>query len=163
MTMSGCTSPTPAPTQSPTADPTAAPTATPTATTQATPTAAPANEKTWDNGNIYTISGAVKNPTEVTFDTQVYITYMDTYHWNGAKGATPGTIALKASDGTTYGPWQAEGANGQGGVKNAYWITYPNATIPAGKYTVVDSDPSTWATNSYANYVGMARIKYIPA
>jgi hypothetical protein len=148
ITISGCTSPTPVPTVTPTPAP------------AVTPTPAPAQEKIWDNGNVGAISGTVKNPTEVTFNTSAYITYMNTYHWNGAKGATPGTISLKGEDGTIYGPWQATGANGQGGVKNAYWVIYPNATLKAGKYTVVDSDPSTWATNSAANYVGFAYIKY---
>jgi hypothetical protein len=131
-----------------------APTATP-----GTP-AAPSGEQIWDNGNVYAITGSSKSPTIVTFSKPVTVTYINTYHWNGAKGATPGTIALKAADGTMYGPWQATGADGQGGVKNAYWVVQPNVGLKAGSYTIVDSDPSTFATNNQANGVGMAHVKY---
>ena len=147
-TISGCTTPTPAPSATPTPVP-------PTA-----PTSVPAQGKVWDNGNVGAITGTAMNPTKVTFSTPVNISYMNTYHWNRAKGATPGTISLKGEDGTIYGPWQATGADGQGGVKNAYWVVYPYVTLKAGKYTIVDSDPSTWATNSQGNNIGFAHIKY---
>ncbi|OPY28498.1 MAG: hypothetical protein A4E28_01495 [Methanocella sp. PtaU1.Bin125] len=148
VTISGCTTPTPVPSASPTPAP------------SISPTAAPAPGKTWDNGNVGAITATAQNPTEVTFSKPVNISYINTYHWNGAKGATPGTISLKSEDGTIYGPWQATGADGQGGVKNAYWVVYPYVTLKAGKYTVIDSDPSTWATNSAGNYIGFAHIKY---
>ena len=70
-----------------------------------------------------------------------------------------GTIALRHSDGTVYGPWQTEGALGQGGVKNAYWFVRPNADIKAGTYTVVDSDPSTWSHNSGSAGAGFTEIR----
>ncbi len=136
---------------------------TPTSTLKPTSTVAPAAESVWDNGNVYAITGSATNPTVVTFSTPVTITYIHTYHWNSAKGATPGAISLKGEDGTVYGPWQATGADGQGGVKNAYWVVRPNVTLKAGAYTIVDSDPSTFATNSQANGVGMAHIVYTPA
>lgn len=86
-------------------------------------------------------------PTVFTIDESWLVTEIKTYHWNDGKGVVPGTIGLTAADGTTYGPWQATGLPGQGGVENAYWVVSPQVTIPAGSYTVVDSDPATWAKN----------------
>ena len=55
-----------------------------------------------------------------------------------------------------YGPWQAEGSDGQGGVPNAYWTVHPNIVIPAGDYALIDSDPGTWAQNGETGGVGMS-------
>jgi hypothetical protein len=41
-------------------------------------------------------------------------------------------------------------------VANAYWVVKPNVVIPPGTYTVVDSDPGTWAQNSETLGKGMA-------
>jgi hypothetical protein len=84
------------------------------------------------------------------------VTEITTYHWNSGRGAMPGTIGLRAQDGTAYGPWSASGLPGQGGVANAYWVVKPNVVIPPGTYTVVDSDPGTWAQNSETLGKGMA-------
>lgn len=91
-------------------------------------------------------NGATK-PTIFTIDESWLVTEIKTYHWNDGNGVAPGMISLKSSDGTIYGPWQATGAPGQGGVVNAYWIVNPQVTIPTGTYSVIDSDPSTWAKN----------------
>lgn len=91
------------------------------------------------------------------------ITAIMTYHWNDGSGSTPGTISLRAADGTTYGPWQAEGKEGQGGVPNAYWWAYPNEAIPPGTYTVVDSEPNTWAQNEDTGGRGVAWVQGVPA
>lgn len=101
-------------------------------------------------------NGATK-PTVFTVDESWLVTEIKTYHWNNGKGVIPGTVGLKAADGTTYGPWQATGLPGQGGVENAYWVVSPQVTIPAGTYTVLDSDPATWAKNDDdTNGMGMA-------
>lgn len=91
-----------------------------------------------------------------------WITTLTTYHWNNGSGAAPGTISLKSENGKTYGPWKTKGSDGQGGVKNAYWTAEPKITLPAGKYTVIDSDPSTWAQNSESGGQGMAWMSGIP-
>ncbi len=49
-------------------------------------------------------------------------------------------------------------AGSLGGVKNALWNAAPNVKLPAGTYTVVDSDPGTWSTNDKANGVGFAIV-----
>jgi hypothetical protein len=87
-----------------------------------------------------------KSP-EWTITGPMLVSKIQTYHWNDKQGAPPGTIGLKSSDGTSYGPWEAQGLPGQFDVPNAYWVVTPNQVIPAGTYTVVDSDPATWAQN----------------
>ena len=116
----------------------------------------------FNNGNIYTVYNGPTSPTFVTFTTPVQIISITNYHWNNGKGASPGSIALKHSDGTIHGYWSASGQPGQGGVQNANWIANPSVTIKAGTYTVLDSDPSTWAQNTQSGNAGMTRIVYLP-
>ena len=95
-------------------------------------------------------------PTTFSISESWLVTYLLTYHWNNGQGKTPGTVGLRAADGTTYGPWQATGEPGQGGVPNAAWVVKPNIVIPPGTYTVLDSDPSTWAQNDETGGAGMS-------
>jgi hypothetical protein len=96
-------------------------------------------------------------PTIFTIDESWLVTLIGTYHWNNGQGvAVPGTIGLQAADGTTYGPWGATGSPGQGGVVNAYWVVNPQIVIPSGTYTVLDSDPSTWAQSATTGGAGMS-------
>ena len=101
-----------------------------------------------------------QNPTVFTIDAPSTITKIGTYHWNHGAGATPGIIELKGQDGTVYGPWQASGQPGQGGVQDAYWIaTMPNGIdLPAGTYEVLDSDRSTWAYSSESGNSGIVSV-----
>ncbi|MHB1211464.1 MAG: DUF6777 domain-containing protein [Candidatus Nanopelagicales bacterium] len=95
-------------------------------------------------GSLAGVSSGPTKPTTFTWDRAAYVTSIITYHYlNG--GAPPGTIALESAAGRVYGPWPAAGSVGQGDVANAYWTASPEAVIPAGTYTVVDSDPSTWS------------------
>ena len=112
----------------------------------------------YDNGNIGGVYNGATEPTTFTIDEPWLITEISDYHWNEAKGVTPGTIGLRAEDGTMYGPWEASGAEGMGGVPDAYWIVRPDEVIPAGTYTVVDSDPATWSQNSETGGAGMTKI-----
>ena len=48
---------------------------------------------------------------------------------------------------------------GQGGANNAYWECRPNVVLPAGTYTVVDSDPATWAQNAQSAGRGIVEVK----
>ena len=114
----------------------------------------------YTNGNI---AGVQNNPTKETAFTvpaSHRVTYIYTYHYFNS-GKLPGTIGLKHSDGTVYGPWQAEGALGQGGVLNAYWFVRPNVEIKAGTYTVIDSDKATWSHNSGSSGAGFVEIRGI--
>ena len=102
----------------------------------------------FDNQNILAVYNGGTSPS-FTVASATTITKIQTYHWNDASGnGSTGTISLRADDGTVYGPWDTVGAEGQGGVPNAYWAATPNETIPAGRYTVVDSDPGTWSQNA---------------
>ena len=71
-------------------------------------------------------------------------------------------LALRADNGTLYGPWWAVGQDGFGGVRNAYWLVTPDTVIPAGIYTVIDSDPLTWAQNEETEGRGISRGYGIP-
>jgi hypothetical protein len=159
----------PSPTAQPTATATPSPgptatvasTATPTVmpTEQATPSAAPspASEEMYSISNGSTVQNGPSVPTTFSITVPWLVTDLVDYHWNNGQGGQPvGTISLLADDGTTYGPWQASGQDGQGGVPNAYWIAHPNIVLPAGSYTVIDSNPATWAQNSGTGGAGMS-------
>jgi tetratricopeptide (TPR) repeat protein len=115
-------------------------------------------DKIFDNGNIGGVSSGPPNPTQFTFTQATVITRIENYHYfNGGK--KPGTIGLRNnSTGKVYGPWQAYGLIGQGGVQNAYWAVLPNIELPAGTYTVIDSDPPTWSYNSQSKGCGFTTI-----
>lgn len=103
---------------------------------------------------------AVQNggtPPSFTMDKEHWVTELWTYHWNDGAGAAPGTIALKSSDGKTFGPWKAKLYN------KVYWVAKPAAPLPPGTYTVIDSDPATMAQNSETQGRGMAWMHGIPA
>ncbi len=113
--------------------------------------------KIFDNGNIGGVSSGPTKQTVFTLTKSTRITRIENYHYfNG--GAKPGTIALQGSNGQRYGPWQAYGVIGQGGVQNAYWAVKPDITLPAGTYTVIDSDPSTWSYNGESKGCGFTTV-----
>lgn len=110
------------------------------------------------------MQNAPTKPTVVKFAVPHVITAVVTYHWNNGSGtARPGTIALRSANGKLFGPWQAAGSAGQGGVRNAYWTVKPNIVIPAGTYTIVDSDTSTWAQNSASGGAGHGWVEGYPS
>ena len=136
--------------------------------TTATPVQAPAvgsatAKVIFDSGNIGAVYNNPTKPTVLSISTPHVITLIQNYHWNNARGSRLGTIALRSSTGALYGPWQTQGMAGQGGVPNASWICYPNITLPAGKYTVIDSEPSTWSQNSQSGGRGFTRMDGYPA
>lgn len=96
------------------------------------------------------------NPTVFSTDETRTVTKIGAYHWNNGNGATPGTIGLKDQNGKTWGPWQAKGE----GAVPAYWIVYltPALELPAGTYTVLDSDPATWSYGSESGDSGIVSI-----
>lgn len=123
----------------------------------------PCERREFSTGNIYAV---MNNPTRdlvIVIDESVRVISISDYHWNDGKGKSPGTIALQDSGGRIYGPWQATGSPGQGGVPDANWIVSPQVVIPAGTYTLLDSDPSSWSHNSESKNRGMTTIVYEPA
>jgi PKD repeat protein len=112
----------------------------------------------FNNSNIYGVNNNPSKPTEFTIDKSYYITSIQNYHWNNGKGDPPGSIGLK-KDGVLIGNWKVtKTIAGQGGVPDANWICYPNIIIQPGKYTIIDSRPSTWSTNSGSGYAGFSQI-----
>jgi hypothetical protein len=110
----------------------------------------------WKAGNDGAIEGGGGKPPKVTQDRTYFVTEICTYHWNNGAGSSPGEITLKAADGTTYGPWKTTLRN------KVYWIAEPKQNIPAGTYTLIDSDPATWAQNSSSGGKGMGWAYGIP-
>jgi hypothetical protein len=109
-------------------------------------------------GNIYTVNNNPTTATKFSISQPQVITQIVNYHWNNARGAAPGTISLRDANGNIYGPWSTKGSPGQGGVQNALWTAFPNVKIPAGEYTVLDSNPATWAHNSQSNNRGFTKV-----
>jgi tetratricopeptide (TPR) repeat protein len=114
------------------------------------------------NTNVGSVSNNPTRATAFTLREPHVITRIQNYHWNNGRGAAPGTIALRGSDGLTYGPWQARGTPGQGGVPNANWECFPGVTLPAGTFMVIDSNPASWAQNSGSQGSGHTRVEGYP-
>ena len=129
-------------------------------TASPTPTVAKAIEveAVFSNYNSASVGNQPTSPTVFSLATKRTIYSIQDYHWNSARGKTPGTIGLKHEDGRMFGPWEAKGDPGQGGVPNAYWTISPNVEVPAGTYTIVDSDPASWAQNGGTKGIGMSQV-----
>lgn len=115
----------------------------------------------FDNGNPYGVDNQPTKPTVFTTRQGHYITLIRNYHWNHGRGAIAGTIALRSADGRTYGPWQAKNAPGSG-RQNVLWLVEPEIILPPGTYTVLDSDPATWAQNAASGNAGNTLVNGIP-
>ena len=127
-----------------------------------TPTPGPSSSTLWDNRNPYAVENGGWEPTiEIYVD--LFISEIWTYHWNHGHGATPGTISLQTDYGYTYGPWQATGTPGANNVPDANWVCRPQQVIPAGLYTLVDSDRETWSQNEVTGGLGMTWAYGSPA
>ncbi len=116
-------------------------------------------EVLFDNFNIYAVKCFPYETLTVQLEQKSKITKITHYHWNYSQGAYPGQIALIDQSGKMYGPWQAYGEPGQGGVPNAYWVMEPDIILDAGNYSVFDSDPSSWSWNAQSQGMGMSRIE----
>ena len=113
----------------------------------------------FDNFDGGVVSAGPIEPTTFRLRQSAYISVIRTYDWNSGRGAAPGTIRVESRDGRAFGPWRATGVSGQGGVRNEYWVVNPNVTLPPGTYTIIDSDPRTWAQNSGSDNQGMAQVE----
>jgi len=115
----------------------------------------------FDNTNIQAVESGAQSPV-FTITRPHLITNIWNYHWNNGSGAKPGTIGLRRNDGGGFGPWEVTASSGQGGAPNVNWECNPNLTIPAGTYTVIDSDAATWSQNAGSNRMGFSRVKGTP-
>lgn len=114
----------------------------------------------FNNYNKDDVQNGPRPNTEVALITPVtvHVTQLQTYHWNGGKGAKPGTLTLKSAGGQTYGPFAAKGV-ASGNVANANWVADVSLTLTIGTYLLIDSDPSTWSQNATSHGVGFAIIR----
>jgi len=115
-----------------------------------------------DTMNIAGVGNGPTAPTTFSLNSPHLITLITNYHWNNARGAAPGTIGFKDSNGKVYGPWPVTTRLGQGGVPNAYWDVKPNIVVPAGTYTIIDSDPASWSQNAQSGGRGMGEVRATP-
>jgi hypothetical protein len=122
----------------------------------------------FDNSN----GGGVQNggkPAVFSTKGKTYcLSSLTTYHWNNAKGATPGTIGLSvlagSGKGSTVGPLAATGSAGQGGVANANWTAVAGQPLVLnGTYACRDSDPATWAQNAASRGAGFCTVSVTAA
>lgn len=114
----------------------------------------------FDNGNISGVYNLPTRPTTFSLNQAATITSIVNYHWNDGRGKpSTGTISLRDASGHTHGPWSTTGTSGQGGVPNASWTAKPNIHLPAGSYTVIDSDPASWSQNSGSRGAGISRVE----
>ncbi len=101
-----------------------------------------------DTTNAAAVRNGTSRPSVLKLAAPRLITLIQTYHWNGGRGASAGWISLRGQDGKQYGPWRATPGAGQGGAPSAFWTCSPSTVLPAGTYTVVVSDPATWSSNA---------------
>jgi hypothetical protein len=94
-------------------------------------------------------------PTSFQVDKPYLVTGIWDYHWNGGRGTTPGNIRLLRSDGKVFGPWEVTAADTDGKIN---WICKPNTRIPVGKYTLIDSEDSSWSWNEATGRMGMTKV-----
>ena len=103
----------------------------------------------FSNGDDTAVTAGAEGPTFPLAE-PMKLTALVTLHVGGS--VPGGTIALKDASGTTWGPWTAHADPAPDG--NTFWSCTPNVALPAGEYTVVDSDPETWAKNDGSDGFG---------
>lgn len=80
-----------------------------------------------------------------------------TYHYNGGAGKPAGQLWLVGGpNNQKYGPWTATISS------KFYWTVSPKLTLPAGTYTVFDSDPATWSFNPASRNQGFVQVHGTP-
>ncbi len=108
----------------------------------------PGAEKVAQIAGVAAVQNGPTAPSTFTLERPRTILRIVTYHWNGGRGRQPGTIGVRDASGRMYGPWEAQAAPGYRERPNCYWYVDPAVQLPAGTYTVVDSDPATWSHNA---------------
>lgn len=115
--------------------------------------------------NNYTVSEQTSGATPSSFELleDTYISEIWTYHDNGGLGSTvPVRITLIDALGNSFGPFATIGTDSMNEWDdtelNTRWVAFPDQFLPAGIYTVCDSDPGTWSTNSALSGQGMINV-----
>lgn len=117
------------------------------------------SELLWSNVNISAVrNGETACYVDFELEQDTVVTFIRTYHYFSG-GAMPGQLMLYAETGMQWGPFQAVGADGQGNVKNAYWVANTGGIeLPAGRYAVEDSNPETWSSNEVSGFEGFLEV-----
>ena len=121
--------------------------------------AAPTEVLLFDTKNDAAVQDNPPRPAEFTISRPHVVTSIWNYHWNGGRGVTPGHIALRRADGTVFGPWEVTAADRQAMID---WNCRPNTRIPAGTYTIVDSEHARWSWNARTEGRGTSKVKGYP-
>jgi hypothetical protein len=128
----------------------------------------------FDNSNSGTVENGAIAPTFSTSGKAYCVVLIQTYHWNGGHGASPGTLALKRTGGVAaaavpaeLGPYKASASSGQNNAPNVNWYVYaqPPGAAPQvidGTYTCEDSGATTWSTTSKGG-PGFCMVYGLPA
>ena len=116
------------------------------------------------NANIDGVTPGATVPAQFTVGPgSVRVVTVLTYHYVLPAGVpSTGQVSLTGPDGTVYGPWPTIGLTGQGDIANASWQADVDLVLPAGTYTINDSDPATWSANEGTAGVGMYWIMGYP-
>jgi hypothetical protein len=113
-----------------------------------------------NNMNTGGVGNNPSAPTMFTVNAPVVVNYIQTYHWNYGQGAQAGRVSLRAQNGQVYGPFNTAATSGHAGRQNVNWVASSIAiALPAGTYTVVDSDPGTWSQNAQSQGRGFAIVR----
>ena len=129
----------------------------------------------FNNSNGGTVENGATAPTFSTGGKAYCVSLLQTYHWNGGHGASPGTLGLKRVGGAAYllggigslGPYKALASSGQNNAPNVNWYIYPQQPGVApqvidGSYTCEDSGAATWSTTSKGG-PGFCTVYGVPA
>ncbi|HEY9054262.1 MAG TPA: hypothetical protein VIO60_05530 [Rectinemataceae bacterium] len=116
------------------------------------------SKEIFNNWNKAAVYNGPSSPTYFYLGAPSTVARIITYHWNDMRGKLPGTIGLRGADGKVYGPWPAQGSGGTGGAQNVNWTVYPNLSLPAGIYQILDGDPGSWSYNSGSFGSGFAAV-----
>ncbi len=124
--------------------------------------ASPASAQVRDLFNN-TNTAAVRNggaiPPQFLLNVPTRITQVVTYHWNDGRGAMPGNISLRHDASGQLFRFAATGTAGFRGAPNVNWVANVSVNVPAGFYTVLDSDRFTWSNNAQSAGQGFAIVR----
>ncbi len=127
----------------------------------------------FDNSNGGTVENGATAPSFSTNGKAYCVVLLQTYHWNGGHGASPGTLALKRTGGgaasvpAELGPYKASASSGQNNAPNVNWYVYPqppgaSPQVIDGTYACEDSGAATWSTTSKGG-PGFCEVYGVPA
>jgi hypothetical protein len=123
----------------------------------------------YNNTNTGAVSNNPAGKSAFGLTCNAHITQLVTYHWNGGRGAKPGTISLQSNQtGKIYGPFAAQGTPGSNNAPNVNWVANVSLDLPGGKgltglatqsYIVIDSDNATWSMDAGSGYRGFVIVR----